>query len=187
MNWYKKLFLTAELVVSTALGVSAQNAGYLNAPQPYDMTIDYGTDYVNLYNAAPTIKTPMIKKNGLLPFSFDWGWTQGCKAVAARDTPWYCDTIPYYIDGPNTLMDASVGFTLMSAPCNGGPSTNYLQNFYITTPDGAYHSIGGAIYTSGCGTTSYTGTTVDNTGYTLVITGGAASPTITIYDKSGKQ
>jgi hypothetical protein len=167
--------------------------------QPFSTQIGGVNDYIDAATNSVFVSIPVKSKTGKNPFSFNLAWTS--HAWNSLNPNYVLDKKPEYLWSVNTTLSyqlsagASLGNPLHHCAYEGTGMNSIISEFYVIDATGAQHytnelstPINRGFNTS-CGTNVFpqTVTTMDGSGYTVVVTGFSHSTglAVTIYDKSG--
>src|ERR1039458_3622260 len=179
--WY----VLVALLCFTGLAVGQQDAG---TPSWSAFDADpTGSTVLNLQNLNINLNIPVMRKNGAFPFRFAlYGNSNYYKNGSSTWATGLSNGPQGAANGIMGWNDLDVGVYYGSAapaycPGTNNPTTIY-GNYYLQLADGTSHPLPLADHldSAGCLYTSFTGTTIDVSGYTV-----SAGSTVSIYDKNG--
>ena len=148
-------------------------------------------DTIDLMTLTPVLNIPLFSKPGLLPFDFQMSLSSSC-SIGMDVSPYtYMEcSVASALTAPSmTGISASATQTTQNW-CQGSSGLawyNILSNWVVLSADGlGSHYVGGSVQWCG-GPTSFTGTAIDGSGYTLYVSLNTTTQTITetVWDRSG--
>jgi hypothetical protein len=189
-----KMFLLVLVVLSLVGAGITQNSDPAAGFPAFVTSVSGQFDTLNLPYGNVHVEFPVRAKAGKYPLTYSLDGNSHAYIGAPSNSNYYYGK--WYVSHGlrsrtsgsqfSSSLNTAVSFTGSTADCGGGVETTY-QNFTVGDSNGTIHPIqaGVQVTTGYCGNSSYSGTTTDNSGYTMQLQGANGGVQVTLWDKSG--
>lgn len=178
----RRLFFLVTLIAGTSWCLGQTQGSY-----PFETVASSNYESLNLADLSITVKLPIRGKIGAIPFSFTSGMQTFLKYSSSSqgNSIWMLNGSAFSAGGADGMPSANYHYNISQEQCPGPITNTVYSGFSITTGDGASHPLSPAFELDNTGChfpTSGSATTIDGSGYTLVVPSNASG---VIYDPSG--